>query len=378
MDAYVDYLEEGIIEINNLKDEPQEVYFDILLEETSGKFSVSTDGILGEVMTVQPGVNILSPSDIQSVFGGLTEENFSTAGLSQAEKDAIMLNRQMPEGSYRICIQAFDELGTRLSDPSMGCVEFDVFFAERPIITSPFDGEESDTSGFLFITWDHTINSPGVVDRLEYAVKIIDITEQEVSNVQLAMLDPGISPDYEEEFGNQFNVNLLHDVDMPLIIGHQYAVRVTASDPDEGLGFQFGGHSEIVVFRYGLELEEEEEEEEEIEMLAAPVLVSPESGYLADDADTLSISLSWTHDIDDTLATLLTYEFKVIDLDTQKVTSISLEDFEDDNYDYLWNDGIVAKDTTLKNDIGTALVKDHKYAVAIKVSSEDDRITSRL
>ena len=329
LDAYIDYLEEGIIEVNNFNNTPEEVFFSVLFEETSGLISINTNGVLGESVLLQPGVNIFTPEDIETVFGGLTEENLVINGLSPEEQNAILLNRQMPEGNYRICITAFDETGTAISDPSQACVEFDIFFAERPIINSPIEGEEMDTMGFVFVTWDHIVNSPQIASRLEYTLKLIDVTEEAITNIELAMLDPAVPTIYEEELGNSFTANLLADVDVILETGHQYAVRVTASDPDESLGFQYGGHSEIVLFTYGaMEIEEEEEEEEDgngIEVLAAPILITPESGFISMPEDPLAIPVEWSHEVeDDALKPLLEYTIKVIDMDSVQITSCLL------------------------------------------------------
>ena len=290
LDAYVDYLEQGIIEINNTGNDNLEVYFDVILEETNGKLSVETKGILGTPIEIVPGLNFLSPNDIQDIFSGLGEGDFNTAGLSQAEREAILLNRQMPEGSYRICIKAFNESGGPLSDPADdGCTFFDIYFAERPIITSPWNGDIVDTADFLLFTWDHVVNSPEALDRLDYTLKIIDLTEQEITNVQRAMLDPGISPDYEEELGNIFSINLQNDIDLPLILGHQYAARITAIDPENRLGFQDGGHSEIITFYYGAD------EVPVYTYVEDPYITSPKKGEIV--PATSTVTISWQQEL---------------------------------------------------------------------------------
>jgi len=371
-DAYIDYLEEGIIEINNLESFPQEVIFDIDFFETSGLLSVSTDGAHMETITLEPGVNILSPIDIQNTFSGLTEENFITSGLNQEQLNNIQLNRQLPEGTYQICLRAFDLNNQQISDPALGCVEFNVIFAERPIITSPFEGEETDTSGFLLVTWDHNINNPIILDRLDYTLKIIDLTEQEIQNIQLAMLDPGLSPDYEEDLGNQNTVNLLNDVDLPLIVGHQYAMRVTAIDPDEGLGFQFGGHSEIVTFWYGLEGNVGGGAD-----LPIPEITSPTNGDAIDitEMEDLVIEGAFAHNVNASIVDDIKYTLRIIDITDNNVDEVDAEDFTEGSYDLFYEGNIEGGAFKIESTISDSIVANHEYALLLTAASDDGSVS---
>lgn len=372
LDAYVDYLERGIIEVNSTNSGELDVFFEIKLEETSGKISLNTNGVLGTSITIAPGSNLLTPSQIQDIFSDLTEADFITSGLSQAERDAIILNRQIPEGSYRLCVDAFDESGNRLSDPSQGCVIFDVFFAERPVINLPEYDEVVDPSSFLLINWEHIINSPDIQNRLEYILKIIDLTEQEITNYELAMLDPAVSPEYEEDFGNTFAANLQADIDLPLVPRHKYAIRVTAVDPSETLGFQFGGHSEIVIFSYG----EAEEEEEEDGALTAPTITAPDHEDFLGKEEPLRVNITWEHEIEDEdLQALLAYEYKMIDLTELDETTYDYDDFTEENMFKTEACDIEDPQIYIANGVFDGdLEEDHTYAVFIEVSSEDDRI----
>ncbi len=367
LDAYIDYLEEGIIEVNNLKNEPQEVFFSGVFEETSGLISVNTNGILSESITMQPGINLFTPLDIESVFGGLTQDNLIINGLSQAEQNAILLNRQMPEGNYRICIQAFDELGIPISNPTQGCFDFDIYFAERPIILSPIEGELVDTLGFLLVNWDHVVNSPGISERLEYTLKIIDLTEEAIQNVELSMLDPAVPPAYEEELGNTYSANLQDDIDIFFEKGHQYAMRVTASDPDQSLGFQFGGHSEIVVFTYG-----ELSINGENKLLAAPEIIDPEdeAEMELENPVTIAFDIEWDHDTDGVSGNL-TYAAKMVDMSAEEIENISLSIMLDENTEFIWDDENFQKIIQIEADDDLELVKGNSYAIMVSVESDD-------
>ncbi len=369
LDAYIDYLEEGIIEVNNLSNEAQEVYFSLLFEETSGLVRVDTDGILNEPILMQPGINIFTPQDIESVFGGLTMDNLMISGLSQAEQNAIILNRQMPEGNYRICIQAFNDLGNPLSNPAGGCFDFDVYFAERPIILIPSIGEVIDTFGFIFVNWDHVVNSPGVSERLEYTLKIIDLTEEAINNIELSMLDPAVPTVYEEELGNSYSANLQDDVDIFLEKGHEYAIRVTASDPEESLGFQFGGHSEIVRFVYG-ELSTGTGEEG---LLAAPKIVSPEDEdeLELENPTNIVFEIEWDHETDNVKGNL-TYSGKLIDMTDQGLEEISMDDMLGEETEFIWEDDGFQKIIILEyEEEELELTTGNTYAALISVESDD-------
>ncbi len=368
LDAYIDYLEEGIIEVTNLNNTPEEVFFSVRFEETSGLISVNTNGILGESIVLQPGVNIFTPADIETVFGGLTEENLVVNGLSQAEQNAILLNRQMPEGNYRICISAFDEFGTAISDPSQGCFDFEIFFAERPIINSPIEGEMVDTLGFLFVNWDHIVNSPQIASRLEYTLKLIDVTEEAINNIELSMLDPAVPTIYEEELGNTFSANLLDDVDVILEAGHQYAARVTASDPDESLGFQYGGHSEIVLFTYG-----EENVEVFGDLLPSPEITSPEDEdqLELDDPALVAFEVEWEHDTDNVKGNL-SYSARLLDLTDRDIDSVTAEIMLSDTTEFIWEEDDFQRIIQFEfEEDELELVSGNDYAIMISVESDD-------
>ena len=369
LDAYIDYLEEGIIEVINLENSPQEVFFSVLFEETSGLISVNTNGVLGESIVMQPGVNIFTPADIETVFGGLNMDNLVINGLSQAEQNAILLNRQMPEGNYRICVEAFDEMGTLISDPAGSCFDFDLFFAERPVIQSPFDDEEIDTLGFLAVSWDHIVNSPQVANRLEYTLKIIDLTEEAITNVELSMLDPAVPTVYEEELGNTFFVNLTDELDLFLEVGHLYAARVSVADPDENVAFQFGGHSEIVIFSYG----EQMEAGGNFDLLAAPEITGPEDEdeLELEDPALLAFEVEWEHETDDVKGNL-SYSAKMVDLSDRGIEEISMPIMLSDTTEFIWEDEGFQRIILFEyEEEELELVSGNTYAIMISVESDD-------
>ena len=367
LDAYVDRLELGILSVENTTSNPVEAFFEATLEETSGRFSVQTDGILGESVTIESGLNILSPIDVQTIFAGLSENDFTTTGLTQTQIDAIYLSRQMPEGSYRICIRAFDANGTLISNDGIGnCAEFDIQFPERPIILSPFEGEYVDTSGFLNPTWDHLLNDAEAITRTEYILKIIDLTEQSIADNKAieAMLDPGVSPDYEEELGNVFSTTIQNDIELPLVVGHKYAMRVTAVDPDGFIGYQFGGHSEVVSFYYGPEVIEEEVV---INNLPAPQLTTPTADQTLDARG--GINFKWDQDIsalgdNAIVADSFAYQLKLMALKNVRRGQIQAL-MNNENTNFLYNNTLFRKSEYVRISTQVPLEVGEQYAAVV-------------
>lgn len=68
LDAYVDYLEQNLVQITNSTNQAMDVYFEASFQETFGRVSVKSNGLLGPAIRVEPGINLLSPGDIQDLF----------------------------------------------------------------------------------------------------------------------------------------------------------------------------------------------------------------------------------------------------------------------------------------------------------------------
>jgi len=376
LDAYVDMLNEGVVSVENTSSQTLDVFFDVSIEAANGKLKAASNGILPTSIAIAPGVTVLSPSDIEDLFSGIGESDFTTTGLSQAEQEAFLLSRQIPEGEYKLCMRGFDANGTPLSDPAIDpCTYFDVSFAERPVILSPFDGDEVEPTEFVNLTWMHAVNGTAG-NNLDYIVKIIDLTEQEIVNVQDAMLNNGVSPEYEENVGMVKFLALQNNFDLPFVVGHRYAVRVTAEDPSGSLAFQYGGHSEIVVFTYKSAFGDEKDEP--TAFLPSPQFEVPETGFIKMGDGPLAFPVTWVHELEEedstALTKTLTYTLKVVDMDTLKITNITNQDFADDTYEYLWNREVTENDMVLMGDSAHPLVRGHKYAFSIQVESEDERV----
>ena len=369
LDAYVDYLEQGIVQLNNTSSNSIETFFQVRLREKSGRLDITTNIVTAQSLTVAPGLSMLTSMDISDIFSSLSEADIRTSGLSPFQREALLLNKQLPEGTYELCVLAFNSQMEPISDPERnGCFEFEIIFPDRPIINFPFDHEVIADAGPFNITWTQNL-PPEAMMRTEYTLTIIDLTEQiiDADKVQNAFLDPGISPDYEEEVGNITTKLIQKDIEMPLIPGNKYAVRVTAVDPQGFIAYQFGGHSEIVHFTYGVN-DESIVPELEAGILIAPKILTPEDN--SDVQVSENIAIKWEHDIQEKEG--LTYTLKIIDK-TNEVNASTLtdkEDFEKDTYKYVFNGPIVSLNTLIKAE-SAIWIKDHDYSFIIKVQSAD-------
>lgn len=377
LDAYTDMLSEGVVQIDNSTSNPIDVYFQVSFTEARGKIRIESNGALSVPMTIQPGTTILTPNEIEDLFSGISDNEFSVEGLSPAERDAILISRQIPEGTYTLCLKPYDINGAPLFNSSDNpCTTFDVSFAERPVILSPWNEDVVVTPDFINLSWDHNISQITAMDRIEYVVKLIDLTEQEITNVQDAMLNSGVSPEFEENVGNVKIKSILNNFDLPLMVGHKYALRISAIDPDGTLAFKYGGHSEIVTFTFAPP--SLDDELGDLAEIPSPQFEVPETGYLDILETPYAIPVTWGHKLseEDSIALFetLTYTIKVIDMDSLKIPSIKQSFFEDDKYPYVWEETVTVKEMVLVSDKTHILTKGNKYAIAISVESTDDRV----
>jgi len=327
LDYYLDFLGNGIFEVTNTTQDIQPVLFKATIVETSGLINISNDINMIDPVELPPGMSILNTQDIDQIFGNLNIDNVQTAGLTQDERDAIILNRQLPEGTYQLCLSAFDASGELLSDPTTSCVEFDAYFAERPIILDPFDGDFLELESPYSFNWLHDVNDPAVANRLEYTIKILDLTEDDIQNPEIAMLNPSVLPIFEQNLSNTTTVILDPVAELFLEDGHQYAMRIAASDPLDEIFLGFKAYSEIVIFNYGSEynnfpapeITNESDDDEEGE----PFVFAWEEDDPAE-GDTIivdgveedeygSFIFTWEHDIDDPEG-LLTYTAFILEV----------------------------------------------------------------
>ncbi len=361
LDAYIEYLEDGILEVTNLENNDIQAFLQITIQETSGLASASSDESLNPVL-LSPGITIFTSSLINEVFENLTFDNVNTTGLTQDELTSILVGGQLPEGEYRLCVTAFDELGNPLSDNMMGCTTFEIYYGERPIIESPWDGENLEEAIPYLFSWSHIVNDPEVASRLEYIVKILDLTKNDITNIPLAMVDPSVPTIYEENVGSNFQISLIPQVDVFYESGHDYAVRVQVEDPDGILNFGSDTYSEIVTFSY-----DKEEEVEGIEIIiAAPEITSEEESFVFDEDN--AVEIKWKHDFDNSNRSI-SYEAFLVDLTELDVEEISPEDIAGMD-EHAWSSDGFQSVIILDGEV-VGWEYEHSYAMVIRATSNN-------
>ncbi len=162
------------------------------------------------------------------------------------ERKFILKNRAFREGNYQVCIQAVDKSGKiPLSSKNEGCFSFEVIYGDPPNIINPTVNAviPSHTPSMVAFNWTHqVIGAP-----FDYSLKIIELPSLKISDIYQEMNNPGKPPFYEEDNIRGFSKVLLNE---NFKNGYQYAVRVTAQDPNDKVFFKNAGHSKIIVFKY--------------------------------------------------------------------------------------------------------------------------------
>lgn len=195
-------------------------------------------------LVISPGVRIINGSELQLYINPASLEY---QGLSQQE----VINGNLPEGLYQICLQAvdFNTLEPRSAKEPSGCSNvFQVSFLQPPLLINPFCGSEVLylTPQNVNFTWVPPVGVP-LNAILSYRFKIIEILPGQ--NPIQAMQSTSV-PIVNDITNNNFY--LLTAFGPTLQSGKEYAWQVTAEDLTQNAVFSNGGKSEICTFRIGL------------------------------------------------------------------------------------------------------------------------------
>ena len=185
--------------------------------------------------------------------------------LSQEEKQALLLNKILPEGIYEYCI-ILKNTDTN-EEVVKTCIDIPINYPDRPVISMPFhestiDGNQTQQ---LNITWTHIVNDMKLREGLTYNVKMIWLGRISDNNFQfptvdeatLVFDDPNTIPFFEETdipFPRFFSTSSLQDNQF-FVDGHYFAIRVTAVNEDYPYPPQ-SSQSNIHIFRYSEDIED--------------------------------------------------------------------------------------------------------------------------
>ena len=221
----------------------------------------SVKGQNGVTATLKPGyrpptpltlgpleTKVLTGSQLQSLNMGLSLENMDIKGVNIQQ---IIRTETLPEGMYDLCIRAFDfNSNTQLSKEGVGCAMFNITWYDPPVVMNPANNAQVQplTPQFLNISW--TPSGLGGITR--YRLLLMDMTANALANANDAF-DMGFPPFFQKEYlitlGYPFS-----SAEPPMTVGHKYAIRVQAYDPQGNLKFKNDGRSAVTTFTYGLSL----------------------------------------------------------------------------------------------------------------------------
>ncbi len=254
MESYFDEPNKLLFTATNTAFRTQRVRFQLILTGKNNGVSLITNESFVPPVPVElvpDETRQFTSEDLESMGVQINLGDITTTGLSDNDRDNLINNRILPDGEYDICLRALQYDSDNPIFISEGCDNFQVASPEIPIIIQPMNEEVIEANDIYQVNFSWTLPSvvlePEVQNRIEYTLKVVDLTESGLPNAYEGVFDPGTPVVFETETQESF----YQMEDIPLIEGNVYAVRVTAKDPDGEVAFQSFGHSEPVTFTYG-------------------------------------------------------------------------------------------------------------------------------
>ncbi|WP_375561599.1 hypothetical protein ACE193_03340 [Bernardetia sp. OM2101] len=183
-------------------------------------------------------------NQLQSFNANLTENDVQIQGVSVS---TLAQNEALPEGSYSLCIKAFEFQNSNLLSSEFGCASILITNYDPPIMVLPLDEAKINPSTPQFVNFVWT--PAGVPSKTRYHLKIVDMSANNLFNINDAFNNPSIQIYFEKDniITNTFSYTLAMP---PLQKGRKYAIRVTAYDPSNSIQFKNQGHSPVTSFTY--------------------------------------------------------------------------------------------------------------------------------
>lgn len=195
-------------------------------------------------LVLQPGIRILTGNELTTL---INPNSLDYNGLTQAE----VLNGNLPEGLYQICLQAIDytTLEPRSAQEPVGCSNvFQVSFAQPPLLILPVCGTEvhfSSPQNILF-SWVPPTGLP-FNSVVSYRIKLFEI---QAGQNPIQVIQSATVPIINETVNNNFF--LMSAIHPALQSGHEFVWQITVEDLAGQAIFSNQGKSEICTFRIGL------------------------------------------------------------------------------------------------------------------------------
>jgi hypothetical protein len=264
LEYYLENADNLYITVTNLTGIDQEVFYHIRLVGDNG-VDIQTLPTVRPMEPVRvPALRTLfySGNELQRDFPFQYPEDIDLSALSPEQLDYISFNRALPEGNYQLCVTALD-WNTQTPLTFQCSPSFYVSYGDVPFIYMPYDGEEVFVSETNHITigWEPPFTLAPPAGTFQYNLKMIDITDEPIQDIELLLNNPGVFPvlDVEGLMTEIYNYDFPPEIE--LIEGHQYALRVQAEDVSGNYPLANNGFSEISTFWYGENPENVEEPE---------------------------------------------------------------------------------------------------------------------
>jgi TANFOR domain-containing protein len=195
----------------------------------------------------------LAPGQVRSLNGAdlVTLFDYNKLTYSGITKDQFIRGNGLPEGSYQVCMRAFDyNTGAPISaDEPIGCSNrFSITSLEPPLVIKPFENEELKQVAANIFTINWT-TPPGAPPSIRYKVRIIEVLgNRNPNDAYLSAVPPYF---FEKEVMG--NVYVYNPADPQLTPGRKYVLAVQAVDPNGGFTFRNNGISQVVPFGFGIQ-----------------------------------------------------------------------------------------------------------------------------
>lgn len=199
-------------------------------------------------ITLAPGqTRIYSGIELRMMYDNYGEDDFNFQGITAEE---LLRDPTLPDGSYQLCMQAFDYNTSQplsLSSPAGCTAPFLIVAVDPPILVNPVDQSElmPQVPQAFNINWiPVTIANPD----LRYRLKMIDITNFDQNLYDALDSDNFLFYSEEDIIGN----SIFYGSDKPLLdSGHTYALRVEAYSLTGAINVKNDGKSDVITFTYG-------------------------------------------------------------------------------------------------------------------------------
>ncbi len=256
LDYYLNNAQNAVLTLFNTTASQQEIYLHTAIIGNNG-VSARTQATYrpsAPLLLSSMEVLVLTGNDLENTDLGFNSfSSVDLSAISQEQLDFIQFQRALPEGTYQICVEAFD--WNTMQSLGAGCsIEFTVFYGDLPYIIEPFENDQVIDSGFghLSISWEHPFTQNPANTNFIYRLKMVDLTNQPYSSLEDIMNSSGNFVLLDAD--NLMDFNYMYDFppENELEEGHQYAIRVQAVDPTGLTPATNNGYSEIRTFYYGL------------------------------------------------------------------------------------------------------------------------------